>query len=70
MTQAFSDSRQQAQTSSFLASVQMFVELMQAPDGRVVRFRVEFLPFYDRGFYDSQRRRFGLPSKLQRKGAA
>jgi hypothetical protein len=37
------------------------VELMQAPDGRVVRFRVEFLPFYDRGFYEAQKRRFGLP---------
>jgi biotin operon repressor len=46
------------------------VELMQAPDGRIVRFRVEFLPFYDRGFYEQQRRRFGLPSKLQRKNAA
>lgn len=42
------------------------VELMQAPDGRVVRFRVEFLPFYDRGFYEQQRRRFGVPSKLKR----
>ena len=30
MTQVFSDSRRQAQTSSFLASVQMFVEQMQA----------------------------------------
>jgi len=42
------------------------VELQQAPDGRVVRFRVEFLPFYDRGFYEAQRRRFGLPAKLKR----
>ena len=42
------------------------VELLQAPDGRITRFRVEFLPFYDRGFYESQRRRFGLPSKLKK----
>ena len=42
------------------------VELMQAPDGRIVRFRVEFLPFYDRGFYETQRRRFGLPGKAAR----
>jgi hypothetical protein len=42
------------------------VELMQAPDGRIVRFRVEFLPFYDRGFYEAQRRRFGMPAKLAR----
>jgi hypothetical protein len=42
------------------------VELMQAPDGRIIRFRVEFLPFYDRGFYDAQKRRFGLPAKRQR----
>lgn len=42
------------------------VELQQAPDGRITRFRVEFLPFYDRGFYETQRRRFGLPSKLRR----
>ena len=45
------------------------VELMQAPDGRITRFRVEFLPFYDRGFYEAQRRRFGLPSKLRPKAA-
>ena len=45
------------------------VELMQAPDGRITRFRSEFLPFYDRGFYEHNRRRFGLPSKLQRKVA-
>ena len=42
------------------------VELMQAPDGRVVRFRTEFLPFYDRGFYEAQRRKFGLPGRLKR----
>ena len=42
------------------------VELMQAPDGRIVRFRSEFLPFYDRGFYEDQRRRFGLPARLKR----
>lgn len=42
------------------------VELMQSPDGRITRFRVEFLPFYDRGFYEEQRRRFGLPGKLKR----
>jgi hypothetical protein len=41
------------------------VELMQAPDGRIVRFRVEFLPFYDRGFYEDQKRRFGLPGKMR-----
>lgn len=40
------------------------IELLQAPDGRITRFRVEFLPFYDRGFYGDQRRRFGLPAKL------
>jgi hypothetical protein len=42
------------------------VELQQAPDGRVTRFRVEFLPFYDRGFYENHVRRFGLPSKMKR----
>lgn len=42
------------------------VELMQAPDGRITRFKTEFLPFFDRGFYESKRRRFGLPSKLRR----
>lgn len=42
------------------------VELMQAPDGRVVRFRSEFLPFYDRGFYETQRRKFGLPGRMKR----
>lgn len=42
------------------------VELMQAADGRIVRFRSEFLPFYDRGFYEEQRRRFGLPARLKR----
>lgn len=41
------------------------IELQQAPDGRIVRFRVEFLPFYDRGFYEAQRRRFGLPKKMK-----
>lgn len=43
------------------------IELMQAPDGRVVRFRAEFLPFYDRGFYGEQKRKFGLPASLTRK---
>lgn len=42
------------------------VELMQAPDGRITRIRFEFLPFYDRGFYEAQKRKFGLPSKLKR----
>ncbi|MDE2104519.1 MAG: hypothetical protein KGL39_45205 [Patescibacteria group bacterium] len=42
------------------------IELLQAPDGRITRFRGEFLPFYDRGFYEDQRRRFGLPGKLKR----
>lgn len=42
------------------------VELMQAPDGRITRFRCEFLPFYDRNFYETNRRRFGLPAKLKR----
>lgn len=42
------------------------VELMQAPDGRITRFRVEFLPFYDRGFYEKQRRYFGLPANMKR----
>jgi hypothetical protein len=46
------------------------IELMQAPDGRIVRFRVEFLPFYDRGFYGEQKRRFGLPASLNRKHVA
>jgi hypothetical protein len=45
------------------------VELQQAPDGRITRCRVEFLPFYDRGFYEGQRRKFGLPARLK-KGAA
>lgn len=36
------------------------IELVQAPDGRIVRFRMEFLPFYDRSYYENQRRRFGL----------
>ncbi len=43
------------------------VHLMQAPDGRITRFKLEFLPFYDRGFYEHNKRRFGLPSKLSRK---
>ena len=42
------------------------VEFQQAPDGRITRFRVEFLPFYDRGFYENQVRKFGLPGKLKR----
>jgi biotin operon repressor len=42
------------------------VELMQAPDGRITRFRVEFLPFYDRGFYEGMKRKFGLPGRLKR----
>ena len=42
------------------------IELMQAPDGRIVRFRSEFLPFFDRGFYETQRRKFGLPSAMKR----
>lgn len=41
------------------------IELMQAPDGRIVRFKVEFLPFYDRNFYEATRRKFGLPEKLK-----
>lgn len=41
------------------------IELMQAPDGRVVRFKVEFLPFYDHNFYAAARRKFGLPDKLK-----
>lgn len=45
----------------------LIVELMQAPDGRIVRFRVEFLPFYDRGFYEKQRRYFGLPKNVKPK---
>jgi hypothetical protein len=46
------------------------VELQQAPDGRITRCRVEFLPFYDRGFYEGQRRKFGLPARLKRGAAA
>ncbi len=42
------------------------VEFLQAPDGRITRFRIEFLPFYDRGFYESNVRKFGLPSRLKR----
>jgi hypothetical protein len=38
---------------------------MQAPDGRL-GFRLEFLPFYDRTFYEVQRRKFGLPQGLKR----
>jgi hypothetical protein len=47
----------------------LIIELMQAPDGRIVRFRVEFLPFYDRGFYEKQRRHFGLPKNVPPKAA-
>jgi hypothetical protein len=43
------------------------VELMQAPDGRILRFRPEFFPFYDRGFYEHNRRHFGLPKRVSRK---
>lgn len=28
------------------------VSLMQADDGRITRFQVEYMPFYDRGFYE------------------
>ncbi len=45
------------------------IELMQAPDGRIVRFRAEFLPFYDKGFYEKNRRYFGVPTKLRPKQA-
>lgn len=38
------------------------VELMQAPDGRITRFRCEFIPFYDRNFY-GRSRYFGLPKR-------
>jgi len=34
------------------------VEFMQAEDGRLVRFRTEFLPFYDRGYYTKKLRTF------------
>lgn len=43
----------------------LIVEVMQAPDGRIARFRTEFLPFYDRGFYETQRRHFGLPKGVK-----
>lgn len=37
------------------------VKLNQAPDGTINRFAVEWLPFYDRGFYrPEQKRQFGL----------
>lgn len=39
------------------------IEAMQAPDGRITRFRCEFLPFYDRGFYEHNSRKFGLPKQ-------
>ena len=39
-------------------------ELMQASDGRITRFRNEFMPFYDQGFYENQKRRFGLLQRL------
>ena len=45
------------------------IHLLQAPDGRIVRFKVEFLPFYDRGFYEDQKRRFGIASRSQIKKA-
>ncbi len=34
------------------------VEFNQAPDGQINRFKVEFVPFYDRGFYTGKIRRF------------
>jgi DNA-binding Lrp family transcriptional regulator len=34
------------------------VEFNQAPDGTINRFKVEWLPFYDRGFYAGKSRRF------------
>lgn len=36
------------------------VWLNQAPDGTINRFRVEWMPFYDRGFYAPKKRNFGL----------
>jgi hypothetical protein len=36
------------------------VELHQSDDGRITRFRPEFLPFYDRSFYEGMKRRFGI----------
>lgn len=42
------------------------IELMQSPEGKIIRFRVEFLPFYDRTFYETQKRRFGLPSSMKK----
>lgn len=41
------------------------ISLMQGHDGRIIRFSAEFLPFYDRGFYGAQRRRFGLPKGVK-----
>ena len=38
---------------------------MQAPDGRLVRFRLEFLPFYDRTFHEVQRRKVWLAARIK-----
>jgi len=36
------------------------IHLNQAPEGHINRFRVEWMPFYDRGFYAPKKRQFGL----------
>lgn len=34
------------------------IEVHQAPEGHINRFKFEFIPFFDRGFYGSKRRKF------------
>jgi hypothetical protein len=36
------------------------VDINQAPDGAVNRFRAEFIHFYDRGYYTGKLRKFGV----------
>lgn len=41
----------------------VLARMNQADDGRITRFRVEFLPFYDRGFYFQKNRRAFTPKR-------
>lgn len=36
------------------------IRINQTPDGKINRFAVEWIPFYDRGFYSPSQRQFGL----------
>lgn len=45
------------------------IHLNQAPEGHINRFRVEWMPFYDRGFYAPKRRQFGLTGPGYKKAA-